>query len=91
MVVWSDLPSLMLTGLPSLKRGGGFLCALGSGMLQGAGERAARGRGRAGHGWDIHLCCSDDCPCALYIEVPLYKKYIQYIYCPTVPYQELPH
>lgn len=39
----SDLPSLMLTGLPSLKRLGGFLCIFGSGMLW-------RGRGGAGEG-----------------------------------------
>ena len=47
----SDLPSLMLTGLPSLKRVGGFLCAFGSGMLWSAGEgQGGQGKGRGGQG-----------------------------------------
>ena len=43
----SDLPSLMLTGLPSLKRVGGFLCAFGSGILWSAGEGQGRDSGVA--------------------------------------------
>ena len=46
-----NLPSLMLTGLPSLKKVVGLLCTFGSGMLQGgAGGGAGAGRGGAGAG-----------------------------------------